>query len=186
MSTFNLSNLMESIQDDIEKDDKTITKDPDMYDGDIDPVYDKNDLEKIYDGICPISGIVSDKLNEADMDPKNINMIFDESEGIYYIDYRDFGAYCEATWNCPEEAIRDIVKAYSESVCIDPSDIRIVVPTMETFCNCNGSKLGYVNIAWSSNFLMDCVNAGIKCTTFVNPGIGPSETITEAAYNLSN
>ena len=184
MSGFDLGSFLnESIQEDLGKDDPNFTRvgDSSELHGAIDDVFDKNNLEKIYDGVCPICGDVSEKLHEAELDPKNMRIIFDEKNDMYYVDFKDFGAYCEASWKTPNEALDAISEAYKNDCDINITNFSVVVPTMETFCNCNCDKVGYINIAWSSNFLMDCVNAGLKCTTFINPGIGPAETITEAA-----
>lgn len=144
--------------------------------GDIDHVLGAMDLEGLYDKVCPITGTIASKMCEAAADPLNIPVIYDEEADQYYMDYNNLKNYCEASGLiAPGLAAMEIMDTYNESeyTHMNWDNLNIVFPSKDQCQSMLEScgQVGYVDVKWSSNFLADCINAGLKTTTFINPGI---------------
>lgn len=148
-----------------------------------DTILANSDLEKIFDKSCPITGDVCAKLQEAAADPMNLTIA--PGDGNYYLDYNALVNYMEAAgYSDPKLALNSIFEAYSDQAPDMSKDNFIIVfpskDTLQEAANAVGrqsSGLGYTDIAWTSHFLQDLVNQGVKTTHFIDPGLPRKGTL---------
>lgn len=139
----------------------------------LDQILTDTDLKKIMEDISPITGEVAGKLQEQMADPMNLRIVQDESTDQFYMDYNELVNYCEATGLGIVEAVKSISEAYvHENYNICTENFNIVFPDKKVFTEAVAGNVGYQDIAWSSHLMGDCKNNGLRCTTFVDPGIG--------------
>lgn len=142
--------------------------------GDIDQALTKADLESIYDKAEPISGDVAAKLCESNCNPEALRIVYDESTDEFYMDFNELATYCESTDMDTFLAVGEIIDTYSDSFpTISMENFNIVFPNKDAVMGIleSGNELGYKDVAWSSHFLQDCVNKGLRVSGFVDPGI---------------
>lgn len=141
---------------------------------DLDQILSDTDLQKIMDGISPITGEVAGKLQEQMANPMDLRIILDENSNQFYMDYNELINYCEASGKSVKTAVESIFEAYKENYdFMTLENFNIVFPSKEMFTEASKEKVGYQDMAWSSHFLANCKNEGLRCTTFVDPGMGP-------------
>lgn len=141
--------------------------------GSIDEVLGTHDLQKLFDEICPASGDVCQQLKEQAADPESLRIVFDNRNSNYYMDYQEMVNYCEASGMNVKDAASAIIKHYNEGAGLENftnESFHLVFPAMESFVGALKGRVGYQDIAWSSHFLSNCINAGIKCVSFEDPG----------------
>lgn len=142
--------------------------------GDMDQALTKADLEGIYDKAEPITGDVAAKLCESNCNPEALRVVYDESTDEFYIDFNELATYCESADMDPFLAVGEIIDAYSDNFpTISMENFNIVFPNKDTVMEIleSGNELGYKDVAWSSHFLQDCVNKGLRVGGFVDPGL---------------
>lgn len=142
--------------------------------GDMDQALTKADLEGIYDKAEPITGDVAAKLCESNCNPEALRVVYDESTDEFYMDFNELATYCESADMDPFFAVGEIIDAYSDSFpTISMENFNIVFPNKDTVMEIleSGNELGYKDVAWSSHFLQDCVNKGLRVSGFVDPGL---------------
>lgn len=142
--------------------------------GDMDQALTKADLEGIYDKAEPITGDVAAKLCESNCNPEALRVVYDESTDEFYMDFNELATYCESADMDPFFAVGEIIDAYSDSFpTISMENFNIVFPNKDTVMEIleSGNELGYKDVAWSSHFLQDCVNKGLRVSGFVDPGM---------------
>lgn len=142
--------------------------------GDMDQALTKADLESIYDKAEPISGDVAAKLCESNCNPEALRVVYDESTDEFYMDFNELATYCESTELDPFLAVGEVIDTYSDSFpTISMENFNIVFPNKDIVMEIleSGNELGYKDVAWSSHFLQDCVNKGLRVSGFVDPGI---------------
>lgn len=145
--------------------------------GSIDEVLGKSDLEKLFTNICPISGDVCKQMQEQAASPESLRIVFDEQDSQFYMDYNEMVNFCEATGLDVRDAADKIVEAYSaEFPMFTLESFNIVFPQLEAYVGALKGRVGYQDVAWSSHFLSNCINKGLKCVSFQDPGQpGPGE-----------
>lgn len=142
--------------------------------GDMDQALTKADLEGIYDKAEPISGDVAAKLCESNCNPEALRVVYDEATDEFYMDFNELATYCESTDMDTFLAVGEIIDTYSDSFpTISMENFNIVFPNKDTVMEIleSGNDLGYKDVAWSSHFLQDCVNKGLRVSGFVDPGM---------------
>lgn len=148
-----------------------------------DTILAKNDLEKMFNDIDPISGAVAEKLQESAANPEALRIVagMDENaHSVYYMDYNELANYMEATQQSCDDAVRSICEAYHDEP-MNINNFYIVFSSKKAFleaaneeleANRKLKKLGYdSDINWSSHFMCDCKNKGLKVATFIDPDI---------------
>lgn len=145
--------------------------------GDMDQALTKADLEGIYDKAEPISGDVAAKLCESNCNPEALRVVYDEATDEFYMDFNELATYCESTDMDPFLAVGEIIDTYEDNFpTISMENFNIVFPNKDTVMEIleSGNELGYKDVAWSSHFLQDCVNKGLRVSGFVDPGVSRS------------
>ncbi len=138
----------------------------------IDEILSKNDLVAMFDKICPISGNVAVQLKEQMSDPSSLRIVYDESTNSFFMDYMELVNFCEATHKDTKAAVDTIIEAYSsEYPDFTLESFKVVFPQLEAFTSVLKGNVGYQDIAWSSQFLGDCINKGVSCVSFVDVGL---------------
>lgn len=149
--------------------------DNNIYDNgnEIDVALAKNDLEKVFDSVEPIEGEVAVTIKEMMSDPEKLRIAHNEASDTYYIEYNEFANFCEATGTQPAGAVDLIFEFYKgQGFEMNKDNFSIVFPPKSAYTNLLETVIGYQDIAWSSHFLKDAINNGVKCTQFIDPGVG--------------
>lgn len=144
----------------------------------IDEILSKNDLEKIYDNTCPITGEVFEKLKESMANPKNLKLVATCENGEYdlYIEASEFANYCEATGLDIKSAVESILEEYKEiTPGIKCDKFHVVFPANKTGIDKIGvDKLGMENEdSWANKLIHGCMQFGIPA----NVGVDKSDVV---------
>lgn len=139
--------------------------------GNFDTILDKADLEKIFEKTCSITEHVAQQLKEQMCNPDSLRIVYDESAEQFFMDYNELINFCEASGKDVKDAVDAIVEHYQDEYDnFTLETFNIVFPQLEAFTDIMKGSVGYQDIAWSSHFLSNCINKGLKCTVFVDPG----------------
>ena len=103
---------------------------------------DSEDLKKIYDSSCPISGEVCEAMKEAMSDPKNVRTVVDKNNEIY-VEASEFANFCEASGLNLDDAANVIIKEAEESgIEADPGKFHVVFSPTDVLQKNLSMKLG--------------------------------------------
>lgn len=144
----------------------------------LDNTLGQNDLLKLYDEICPISGDVFASMKDAASDPKNLKLTMvkekDMDEAAVYVEAIEFATFCEAADLNPGEAAEEIENCCKEMVPgLNKSELHVVFPSDAlNKGDLGGVRRGLdVNNDWPVQLLTGCRRYGIS----VNSGVEDSD-----------
>lgn len=144
-----------------------------------------NDLIKLFDNVCPISGEVYASMKDAAADPKNLKLTMVKTEDLgeaahVYIEAVEFATFCEAADLNIGEAAEEIMDTVQGMVpgCND-AELHVVFPSEALNKGILGSEnFGYdVKNDWASQLLRGCRRYGVH----VNSGVEDGESVAESA-----
>lgn len=144
-----------------------------------------DDLKKMYDSCCPISGEVCEAMKEAMANPKNVRVVLGNDKSVY-VEASEFANFCEASGLDLREAAEAILKeAEGEAgVDLDIDEFHVVFSPSDTLQKNltmslgSGMKLGYdAKDNWANKLLTGIKTYGLNANIGVEPSDDDTETL---------
>lgn len=165
---FNLKNiLLESEMDELgmDNDHATVTVDTDTNDDTVtfDTIFIDDEIGDVFERTCPISGCVSEELQECMADPNNLRIVAEGHQ--YYMDYNELANFMEARNSSIASSLNAIFEHYNNAGHrLGKENFNIVFPSKSVLQEMY-NELGYKEVKYSSELLKRCINLGVKCCT---------------------
>lgn len=152
----------------------------------LDNTLGDNDLPKVFDNICPITGDVFAALKDAAADPDNLKIaMVKEKDGVtesyqIYVEALEFATFCEAAGLTEGEAADVVIDHYKETIPeLDNAEFHVVFPSDALNKNVlGGENLGLAtDDDWAMQLMRGIRRYGLKANA------GVEKPVTEASIN---